>query len=61
MNIYTGCPNCGKAISFDLPKKNVHVNPGKMQIACKLKCEKCGKLTDVFITMLSTGEVHENL
>lgn len=61
MTIYTGCPHCGKAISFELPPTGVKAAPGNLKLACKVGCEKCGKLTDVFITMLPTGEVHEVL
>jgi hypothetical protein len=62
MTIYTGCPHCGKAISFELPTdRDIRIAPGKNNMAGKLVCDGCKKTSDVFITIMPTGEVHEIL
>lgn len=56
MTIFTGCPHCDKAISADISHKQVGVEPGKMRVAAKIKCEKCDGIADVLITILPEGE-----
>lgn len=56
MTIFTGCGHCGKAISFDLPQKEVQIEAGKIKTVCKVHCERCEQLSDVMITILPTGE-----
>lgn len=61
MTIYTGCPHCDKAIRFSLAHKEVGVEPGKLRLAAKVRCEKCDQISDVMITILPTGESNEVL
>lgn len=61
MTIFTGCTACNKAISFDLPSSDIHTSPGDFKRACKVRCEYCGALSDVMITILPTGESNEVL
>lgn len=56
MIIYTGCPHCDKAIRAELSHKEVGVEPGKMRVAAKIKCERCDGISDVLITILPEGE-----
>lgn len=56
MTIYTRCGHCGKAISFDLPKKDVSAEAGKIKGICKVQCQRCEQISDVMITILPTGE-----
>lgn len=56
MKVYTGCPHCDKAITADISHKEVGVEPGKLRVAAKIQCEKCGGISDLFVTILPEGE-----
>lgn len=56
MTIYTGCPHCDKSIFFNHAHKEVGVEPGKLRVAAKVRCEKCDGMSDVLITVMPTGE-----
>jgi hypothetical protein len=51
MQLYTGCPACGKGINADLNHKEACCGPDETRQVAVLQCTECRAQIDVFITI----------
>lgn len=56
MTLFTGCPNCNKAINADLTHKDVVCGPDETKLAAIVICPSCRTNIEISISTRSTGE-----